>query len=101
MLRKVWTDASRLGRCRRRLLEVNAFSGGIRILAGGVQIRSHACCRLEFFALSGVQTVGGLSYKRPALADAATDLLGHDLEALVAESNRRALPRFRERRDNG
>ncbi|SHG03722.1 hypothetical protein SAMN05444169_0188 [Bradyrhizobium erythrophlei] len=101
MLGKAWIAASRHGRYRRPLLEVNAFRDVTRILGGELEIRTPACCRFEFFALSGAQTVDGLLYKRPALTKAAIHLLGQDLEALVAENNRLALARFRERWDNG
>ena len=49
----------------------------------------------EFFVLSGVQAVDGLLHKRPALTNAAIDLLRQDLEALVAENDRLALSQLR------
>ena len=91
----------RLDRCRRRLLEVNTFRGGIRILAGRLQIRPPACFPLEFCVLRGTRTGDGLLYKRPALTNTTINLLGKDLETLIAEKNRLALLRFRKRRDNG
>src|ERR1700722_13012001 len=97
MLGKAWIAVSRLDRCRPRLLEVNTFRAGIRILAGRLQI-GPPCFRLEFFVLRGTRTGDGLLYKRPALTNATIDLLGQDLEALIAEKKRLGLLRFRERR---
>jgi hypothetical protein len=57
-----------------------------------------ACCLIRFFLLSGVWAVDGLLHKRPALTNAPIDLLGQDLEALVAENDRLALSRFGNRR---
>src|ERR1700722_10597494 len=101
MLGKAWVAVFRLDRCRRRLLEVNAFRDGMRILAGRLQNRSPAFFPLEFCVLRGTRTGDGLLYKWPALTNATIDLLGQDLEALIAEKKRLALLRFRKRRDNG
>ena len=49
----------------------------------------------------GVEAVDRLLHKRPALTNTPIDLLGQDLEALIAEKNRLALLRFRKRWDNG
>ena len=51
--------------------------------------------------LRGTQTVDGLLYKWPALTNATINLLGQELEALIAEKKRLALLRLRKRRDNG
>src|SRR5215831_7054334 len=96
--------ARRLG-CRwRRLLEVNASRGGIRILAGSLRILPGsllARCRPWSFPFRGVYTIDGLLHERPTETNTSIDLLGQDLEAFVAENDRLALSRPRKRRDNG
>ena len=49
----------------------------------------------------GVYAVDRLLHERPPLTNTSIDLLGQDVEALIAEKKRLALLRFRKRRDNG
>ena len=60
-----------------------------------------ACRRLGLFLIYGVYAVDRLLHERPTLANTSINLLGQDLEALIAEKNRPALLRFRKRGDNG
>ena len=46
----------------------------------------------------GIETINRLLHKGPALPNAPVDLLGQNLEALIAEESRLLLPRLRQRR---
>jgi len=60
-----------------------------------------ARCRPWSFVFPGVEAIDGLLHERLTETNTSIDLLGQDLEALVAENDRLALPRLRKRRDNG
>lgn len=47
-------------------------------------------------AVAGIETINRLLHQRPALPNAPVDLLGQNLEALVAEASRFLLPRLRQ-----
>lgn len=49
------------------------------------------------FAVAGIEAVDRLLHQRLALPNPPVDLLGQNLEALVAETSRFLLPRLRER----
>ena len=49
------------------------------------------------FAVSGIEAVDRLLHQGPALPNAPIDLLGQNLESLVAEVSGFLLPRLRER----